>query len=124
VLVEGVLTEATLKRVYKRRNVLELHAANPAYAVMSFSQRTRYRVRIVGKYVSALQTTLLRRQGDLFRREIHWQQFPVIFFGLRQGKALKQIPQVKIGLQAVGLCSLNQAVEGRAGGCPFGMTTE
>lgn len=55
VLVEGVLTEATLKIVYKRRNVIELHAANPAYEVMSFSQRTRYRVRIVGKYAGLVR---------------------------------------------------------------------
>ncbi len=55
VLVEGVLTEATLKMVYKRRNVIELHAANPAYELMSFSQRTRYRVRIVGKYAGLVR---------------------------------------------------------------------
>ncbi len=55
VMVEGVLPEATLKKVRKKRNTLELHSANPAYPVMRFSGESKKKVRIVGKYVGLIR---------------------------------------------------------------------
>jgi repressor LexA len=55
VIVEGILPEATLKIVRKKRNVLELHSANPAYPIMQFPQRHRRKVRIIGKYVGLVR---------------------------------------------------------------------
>ncbi|MFP3999995.1 MAG: transcriptional repressor LexA [Desulfobacterales bacterium] len=58
VMVEGILTEAALKRVHKKDDVLELHSANRKYPVMRFFGDGKKRVRIVGKYVG-----LIRKQG-------------------------------------------------------------
>lgn len=55
VLVDGMFYEATLKKVRKFRNVLELHSSNPAYPVIGFSQNTRKRVRVVGQYVGLIR---------------------------------------------------------------------
>ena len=55
VMVEEILVEATLKIVRKKRNVLELHSANPHYPVMRFSQKDRKKVRIIGKYVGLIR---------------------------------------------------------------------
>lgn len=55
VLVEGLLTEATLKIVRKARSLLELHSANPDYPPLCFKGRARGRVKIVGKYVGLIR---------------------------------------------------------------------
>lgn len=55
VLVEDRLVEATLKKVRKKRGVLELHAANPAFSVMTFSQKSRKKVRIIGQCVGLIR---------------------------------------------------------------------
>ena len=55
VVVDGMFYEATLKKVRKFRNVLELHSSNPAYPVIGFSQNTRKRVRVVGQYVGLIR---------------------------------------------------------------------
>ncbi|MFW6082220.1 MAG: transcriptional repressor LexA [Desulfosalsimonas sp.] len=58
VMVDGVLPEATLKKVKKKRNSLELHSANPAYKAMRFYGQRKNKVTIVGLY-----TGLIRRIG-------------------------------------------------------------
>ncbi len=55
VLVDGVLPEATLKIVRKKRNTLELHSANPAYKAMRFYGQRKNRVTIVGLYVGLIR---------------------------------------------------------------------
>ena len=55
VVVEEMFFEATLKRVRKLRNILELHSSNPAYPVIRFSQKERKRVRIVGQYMGLIR---------------------------------------------------------------------
>ena len=55
VLVDGVLPEATLKIVRKKRNTLELHSANPAYKPMRFYEQRKNRVTIVGLYVGLIR---------------------------------------------------------------------
>jgi repressor LexA len=55
VLVDGVLPEATLKIVRKKRNTLELHSANPAYKTMRFYGQRKNRVTIVGLYVGLIR---------------------------------------------------------------------
>ena len=55
VLVEGLLTEATLKIVRKARSLLELHSANPDYPPLCFKGRARGRVKIVGKYAGLIR---------------------------------------------------------------------
>ncbi|MCF8025114.1 MAG: hypothetical protein K9K82_06465, partial [Desulfobacteraceae bacterium] len=55
VLVEGILLEATLKRVRKKRNSLELHSANPAYKVMRFYGAKSQKVKIIGRYVGLIR---------------------------------------------------------------------
>ena len=55
VLVEGALLEATLKKVRKRANTLELHAANPAYKTMRFYGRDRQKVGIIGRYAGLIR---------------------------------------------------------------------
>ena len=58
VLVEGILLEATLKKVRKRANTLELHAANPAYKTMRFYGAKRKKVKIIGRYVGLIRRAL------------------------------------------------------------------
>lgn len=55
VMVSGVLPEATLKKVRKKHDVIELHSANPAYPVIRFYGDGRNKVRIVGKYVGLIR---------------------------------------------------------------------
>ncbi|MCF8025804.1 MAG: transcriptional repressor LexA [Desulfobacteraceae bacterium] len=58
VLVEGILLEATLKRVRKTANTLDLHSANPAYKTMRFYGAKRKKVKIIGKYVGLIRKAL------------------------------------------------------------------
>lgn len=47
--------EATLKRVYKRKNnQVELHPANPAYPVMVYTADTAQEIKILGKAIGCL----------------------------------------------------------------------
>lgn len=62
VIVEDILTEATLKIIHRRRNVIELHSANKAYPPMIFKGQARQKVRIVGKYVGLIRLQQNRRQ--------------------------------------------------------------
>jgi repressor LexA len=55
VIVEDILTEATLKKVRKKRNTIELQSANPAYPAMRFYGHKKKRVRIIGKYVGLIR---------------------------------------------------------------------
>ena len=52
VLIDGMETEATLKRVYKSEGQLMLTPANPAYAPRVFIGEDIARVRILGKAVA------------------------------------------------------------------------
>lgn len=51
VLVENIIPEATLKRVYKTDGQIVLVADNPAYGPMVFSGRKAKDVRVIGKMV-------------------------------------------------------------------------
>jgi repressor LexA len=55
VLVEDLLTEATLKIVQRTRTALTLKAANPKYRSLVFRYRGRERVSIIGKYVGIVR---------------------------------------------------------------------
>lgn len=55
VLVEDVLTEATLKIVQLTHSSLTLKSANPKYRSMIFRWRGRERVTIIGKYVGIIR---------------------------------------------------------------------
>lgn len=55
VLVDDILTEATLKIVRRRKTTLELHSANKAYPPLVFTGKDRKRIRIVGKYVGLIR---------------------------------------------------------------------
>lgn len=55
VLVEDVLTEATLKIVQLSNTALTLKSANPKYRSMVFRWRGRERVRILGKFVGIIR---------------------------------------------------------------------
>jgi repressor LexA len=55
VLVEGMITEATLKIVQRTGTALTLKAANPAYQSMVFRYGGRKRVSIVGKLVGVIR---------------------------------------------------------------------
>ena len=55
VLVEDVLTEATLKIVQLTNTALTLKSANPKYRSMVFRWRGRERVTILGKYVGIIR---------------------------------------------------------------------
>jgi len=55
VLVEGLLTEATLKIVRSTRSALTLEAANPRYKPLVFKGTARKRVNIVGKLVGVVR---------------------------------------------------------------------
>jgi repressor LexA len=55
VMVEGILPEATLKKVRKKRNTLELQAANPAYPAIRFYGAERREVKILGRYVGLIR---------------------------------------------------------------------
>jgi repressor LexA len=54
-MVEGILPEATLKKVRKKRNTLELQAANPAYPAIRFYGAERREVKILGRYVGLIR---------------------------------------------------------------------
>lgn len=58
VLVDGILPEATLKRVRKRRNTLELQSANPVYKALRFYESKKKKVTIIGKYVGLIRKTI------------------------------------------------------------------
>ena len=55
VLIEEMLMAATLKIIRRKRNVLALHSANPAYPTIRFSGKAREKVRILGKYVGLIR---------------------------------------------------------------------
>ncbi|MEA2085004.1 MAG: transcriptional repressor LexA [Thermodesulfobacteriota bacterium] len=55
VLVQDVLPEATLKRVYKDRTSIRLHAENESYTPLIFKGRKRGVVSIIGKMVGILR---------------------------------------------------------------------
>lgn len=55
VLVEDLLTEATLKIVQRTKTALTLKAANPAYRSLVFRYGGRKRVSIVGKLVGVIR---------------------------------------------------------------------
>ncbi len=55
VIVEDLLTEATLKIIRRKRNLIELHSANRKYPPMIFKGKDRQKVRIVGKYVGLIR---------------------------------------------------------------------
>jgi repressor LexA len=55
VIVEDMLTEATLKIIRRRKNVIELHSANRKYPPIIFKGKDRQKVRIVGKYVGLIR---------------------------------------------------------------------
>lgn len=57
VLVEDVLTEATLKIVQLTETALTLKSANPKYRSMVFRWRGRERVKILGKFVGIIRRT-------------------------------------------------------------------
>ena len=55
VMVEDVLPEATLKRVYRKKERLELHSANRIYAPLVFDGDERAKVRIIGEFVGLVR---------------------------------------------------------------------
>jgi repressor LexA len=55
VIVDDLLIEATLKIIRRKKNVIELHSANPKYPPMIFKGKYRQKVRIVGKYVGLIR---------------------------------------------------------------------
>ena len=55
VLVEDLLSEATLKIVRRTQTSLTLESANPAYPAMVFKARQRKRVTIIGKLVGIVR---------------------------------------------------------------------
>lgn len=55
VLVEDLLTEATLKVVYRTKTALTLKPANPKYRAMVFRYSGCERVSILGKYVGVIR---------------------------------------------------------------------
>jgi len=55
VLVEELLTEATLKILRRKNGSVELHAANSRYPPMVFGGRERARVRILGRLVGIIR---------------------------------------------------------------------
>lgn len=57
VIVEDMLTEATLKIIRRKRNIVELHSANRKYPPIVFKGKDRKKVRIVGKYVGLIRLT-------------------------------------------------------------------
>jgi repressor LexA len=57
VLVESLLTEATLKVVRSTRSTLSLEPANPKYKPLVFKGPARKRVTIVGKLVGVVRRT-------------------------------------------------------------------
>ena len=60
VIVEDILTEATLKIIRRRKNIIELHSANRKYPPIIFKGKNRKKIRIVGKYVGLIRTTNFR----------------------------------------------------------------
>jgi repressor LexA len=55
IIVEDILTEATLKIIRRKKNTLELHSANRKYPPIIFKGRDRQKVRIVGRYVGLIR---------------------------------------------------------------------
>jgi repressor LexA len=56
VIVEDMLTEATLKIIRRKKGRIELHSANRKYPPMVFTGRDLKNVRIVGKYVGLIRS--------------------------------------------------------------------
>jgi repressor LexA len=57
VLVDGLLPEATLKIVKKRKDGVELHAANPLYEPLVFVGTRASSVRILGRFAGLIRKT-------------------------------------------------------------------
>lgn len=55
VIVADILTEATLKIIRRKRNIIELHSANRNYPPIIFKGKNRKKIRIVGKYVGLIR---------------------------------------------------------------------
>ncbi|MDH3347781.1 MAG: transcriptional repressor LexA [Desulfobulbaceae bacterium] len=55
VLVENMVTEATLKIFHLKKNIIELRAANPNYLPLSFKGIDRARVTVVGRLVGVVR---------------------------------------------------------------------
>ena len=55
VIVEGMETEATLKVFYRKKENIELHAANPVYKPLVFKGKERAKIRILGKLVGVVR---------------------------------------------------------------------
>ena len=59
VIVDDLLTEATLKIIRRRKNAIELHSANKKYPPMVFKDKDRGKIRIVGLYVGLIRRNRL-----------------------------------------------------------------
>jgi repressor LexA len=55
VMVDEMITEATLKILRRKKNILELHSANRKYPPLVFKGKERKKVRIVGQYVGLIR---------------------------------------------------------------------
>jgi repressor LexA len=55
VLIEGIESEATLKIFRKNNGDIELHPANPSYAIQRFTGPDRAKVKILGKLVGVIR---------------------------------------------------------------------
>jgi repressor LexA len=55
VMVEGILSEATLKVFRRKKGKIELHSANPAYAPLIFKGDERTRIQIIGKLAGEIR---------------------------------------------------------------------
>ena len=55
IMVDNMLPEATLKIIRRSKNIIELHAANPAYPPLIFRGKDCKKVRIMGKYVGLIR---------------------------------------------------------------------
>lgn len=58
VMVENILPEATLKRVYLKKSCIELHSANKLYSPLVFSGDECGIVRIIGQFVGLVRRRL------------------------------------------------------------------
>ena len=55
VLVDDLISEATLKIIRRKKNAIELHSANIKYPPIIFKGKERGKVRIVGKFVGLIR---------------------------------------------------------------------
>lgn len=55
VMVEGILSEATLKVFRRKKGKIELHSANQAYAPLIFKGEERARIQIIGKFAGVIR---------------------------------------------------------------------